>query len=246
MQTSSKLFLSIFVVGAAITAFVLPNPAGANSAKDAHRPRCSDARCRRIKSFLKAHYCGESPFGNGPEGGCEIRPPKNPHSGVDVIADFKCEWNETKRASECRQLGRSSLAVRNAVLTELHRLGLPPSADKGVLFAVWKPASPGWFLAQGTYYRTVGSTLRLCDVIAVVDSQSNVTVLRAVRFQTTDTDVPTVTTWTLIDVADVDGDNSPDIILEGDAYENHWFEVASKGGVDSSWKTIFSGLGYYL
>jgi hypothetical protein len=33
---------------------------------DPHRPSCTSASCRMIRSFLKAHYCGESPFGNGP------------------------------------------------------------------------------------------------------------------------------------------------------------------------------------
>jgi len=42
----------------------------------------------------------------------------------------------------------------------------------------------------------------------------------------------------------VDGDGHMELILEGDAYEDHWFEVVSVK--DGSFKTIFSGLGYYL
>jgi len=35
-----------------------------------------------------------------------------------------------------------------------------------------------------------------------------------------------------------------EFVLRGDAYENHWLEVVSVQG--DSFKTIFSGLGYYL
>jgi hypothetical protein len=53
-----------------------------------------------------------------------------------------------------------------------------------------------------------------------------------------------VTTWSPIDLADVDGDGRVDVILEGDAYEDHWLEVDTVQ--DGSSRTIFSGLGYYL
>ena len=111
-------------------------------------------------------------------------------------------------------------------------------------FTQWKPISADWSVAEGFYSRVVGSNLHLCEVIIALDSRLHVTVLRTARFQETDVDVPTVTTWSLIDIADMAGHNSPDIILEGDAYENHWLEVISIR--DSSWKTVFSGLGYYL
>ncbi len=245
MQLSSKLCRRIISVGAVLIALFLVDTASAeNSDKDPHRPQCADARCRTIKSFLKAHYCGQSPFGNGPDDGCEIKSRKKSPADFDALADFKCEWKETTQARECQQHGQPSTAVRDTVLRELHRLRLPPRDDKGVLFAVWKPASSGWVVAQGSYSQTVGSTLHICDVILVIDPHLHVTVLRKVPFQKTDADVPTVTTWSLIDIADVDGDNVPDIILEGDAYENHWLEVVSMH--DSSWKTTFSGLGYYL
>lgn len=63
-------------------------------------------------------------------------------------------------------------------------------------------------------------------------------------FQKTDADVPQVTTWFPVDIADVDGDGQAEIVLEGDAYEDHWLEVFDIQ--DDSFKTIFSGLGYYL
>jgi hypothetical protein len=42
----------------------------------------------------------------------------------------------------------------------------------------------------------------------------------------------------------VDGDGQLEIILEGDAYENHWLEVDKTQ--NGSFRTVFSGLGYYL
>ena len=81
-------------------------------------------------------------------------------------------------------------------------------------------------------------------MIVIVDQNSHVSVLRKVRFQKTDADKNTVTTWSPIDLADVDGDGQIDVILQGDAYEDHWIEVDSVK--DGSSHTIFSGLGYYL
>jgi hypothetical protein len=224
-----------------IAAAVLRTETAGQSEKDPHRPPCMNARCREIKAFLKAHYCGESPFGNGPDDGCDIKGTKKPH--VDVVADFRCAWNEAKAQSECRQYGQPSPADRNTILGQLHRLGLPIGDDKAVLFVVWKHPS-GLSVAKGSYGRIVGTNLRLCEVILVIDQHSGVSVLRKVPFQTTDADVPAVITWSVIDVVDADGDGSPDIVLQGDAYEDHWLEVVSQRG--ALWKTIFSGLGYYL
>jgi hypothetical protein len=65
-----------------------------------------------------------------------------------------------------------------------------------------------------------------------------------VQFQKTNADKPTVTTWFPMGIADVDGDGQLEIILEGDAYEDHWLEVDKMQG--GSFRKIFSGLGYYL
>ncbi len=81
-------------------------------------------------------------------------------------------------------------------------------------------------------------------MIVVVDESSHVIVLRKLPFQKTDMDVSTVTQWAPVDFADVDGNGQEDVVLEGDAYENHWLEVISVH--DGSAKTVFSGLGYYL
>jgi hypothetical protein len=77
-----------------------------------------------------------------------------------------------------------------------------------------------------------------------MDQSGRSSVLRKVPFQKTDADVPQVITWSLIDLADVDNDGQMEIVLQGDAYEDHWLEVV-KFEPDSL-KTIFSGLGYYL
>jgi hypothetical protein len=226
-----------------IAAALLSTEVAGETEKDPHRPPCVSARCRLIKAFLKAHYCGESPFGNGPDDSCDIRGAKKPQSNVAVVADFRCDWNEAKSKSECHQYGQPSPADRDIVLSELHRLGLPTRNDKGVLFVVWKLPS-GWSVAKGSFGQVIGLELRICEVILVIDRHSSVTVLRKVRFQTTDANVPAVTTWSVIDVVDVNGNGDVDIVLQGDAYEDHWLEVVSQQG--ALWKTIFSGLGYYL
>jgi hypothetical protein len=99
-------------------------------------------------------------------------------------------------------------------------------------------------LAAADYSHTAGDDLELCQVIVIIDQSSHVSVLRELPFQKTDVDVPEVTEWYPIDLADAGGDGQVDVVLEGDAYENHWFEVVSfQHGAP---ETIFSGLGYYL
>lgn len=232
------------LIAALISVFVVSALAKAQAEKDPHRPACADAHCRKVKSFLKAHYCGESPFGNGPDDGCEIKRPRKPRTGVDVIADYNCEWSESKQAVQCEQRGQPSPVVRNILIGELQRLGLPAKVNGQTYFTVWKSAHSGWSIAVAYYSRSVGPDLELCEVIVVVDESSHVIVLRKLPFQKTDMDVPTVTQWAPVDLADVDGDGQEDVVLEGDAYENHWLEVISVH--DGSAKTVFSGLGYYL
>lgn len=241
----SNLWLAVapIITVAVIAAALLSTEAAGETEKDPHRPPCISAHCRQIKAFLKARYCGESPFGNGPEDGCDLRGTKKPQSNVEVVADFRCDWNEVKARSECQQYGRPSPADRNIILSELHRLGLPVKEDKSVRFVLWKHTS-GWSVAKGAYGRVIGRKLQICEVTLVIDQHSGVSVIRKVRFQDADADVPAITTWSVIDLVDVDGDGKADIVLQGDAYEDHWLEVVSRQG--ASWKTIFSGLGYYL
>jgi len=126
----------------------------------------------------------------------------------------------------------------------MRRLGLPARAEKDIYFTVWQPSSAKWFLAAADYGETSGTDLMLCQVIIIVDPGGRVQVLRKVQFQKTNADVPTVTTWFPMGIADVDGDGQLEIIMEGDAYEDHWLEVDKMQ--DGSFRRVFSGLGYYL
>ena len=91
-----------------------------------HRPACSDTRCRKIKSYLKVHFCGEEPYGKRPSDGCEIIAPKSPGVGAEIIAHFICDWSEAESKIVCRQNGRPPSDIRGIVLSNLRRLGLPP------------------------------------------------------------------------------------------------------------------------
>jgi hypothetical protein len=232
----------------AITALALALVAGvqltAAAGKDPHRPACVDARCRKIMSFLKANYCGESPYGNGPKDSCQIKSPKGPRPGVDVVTDFSCDWSDAKRAMECKQQGEPPGSFRSLLIAELRRLGLPANADGQTYFTIWKSTASGWSLAAADYQRPVGSDVELCQVIVIIDQSSHVRVLRKVPFRKTNMDVPAMTQWSPIDLADVDGDGQTDVILQGDHYEDHWLEAVSVG--QRFPRTLFSGLGYYL
>src|SRR6476646_11287179 len=94
-------------------------PIGAE--RDPHRPPCETTRCRQIKSFLKAHYCGESAFGNGPEDGCEIRVPSIVPAGMQVVAQLKCDWDDKKNEQVCQQRGQVPAALRTIVAQEMRR-----------------------------------------------------------------------------------------------------------------------------
>jgi len=209
---------------------------------DPHRPVCTSASCQKIKSFLKIHYCSESPYGNGPNDGCLIRRPKKLGGGYSVTADFNCKWSEQK--PQCDQHGQPPFEVRNVLISEMRKLGLPAEDEKQIYFSVWRSSSSGWSRAEAYHSRVVGDDMALCQVILVVDQTSRVVVLRKVPFQKTDVDVPVVTTWSLVDMADVDGHGQVNVIFEADAYEDHWFEVDRVQ--DGFSHTIFSGLGYFL
>lgn len=91
----------------------------------------------------------------------------------------------------------------------------------------------GWI---GRWWRRTTITSMMSDVtlrqvIAIVGHSSQVTVLRTVPLQKTVADKNTVTTWSPFDLADVNGDGQIEVILEGDAYADHWIEVFGiKGG----------------
>lgn len=223
---------------------IVPAHLNGQREKDPHRPACTSAPCHKIETFLRSKFCGASPFGNGPRNGCDTRYAKQLLTGVNILAAFDCEWSVADGRPKCRQRSEPSPAIRSILLREMRRLGLPPRAEKDIYFTVWQPLSAKWFLAAADYGQANGSQLALCQVIVVVGPGGRVQALRKVQFQKTDADVPTVTTWFPIGIADVDGDGQLEIILEGDAHEDHWFEVDQMQG--GSFRKVFSGLGYYL
>jgi hypothetical protein len=212
--------------------------------QDEHRFDCTTTACGKIKTYLKRHYCGKSPEGNGPDDSCDIEFPKKPQKGVTVEADYHCEWNEAKQGSVCAQIGQPSESVRRILVDELRRLGLPENASGKIRFNILKSLDSGWSVAEAAYSNAAGENLELCEVIVLIDKDSKVSVLRKLSFQKTDIDAPMVTEWSVVDVADVEGTGQLDIVLEGDAYEDHWLEVVSLN--NGSPQTVFSGLGYYL
>jgi hypothetical protein len=229
---------------ALMTLFIARIPAIGQSEKDPHRPACTSPQCKKIKSFLKSHYCGESPSGNGPDDGCEFRSPKKLATTVKVTANYDCDWNETEGKSKCQQHGQPPETVRNILVREMRKIGLPAKADRELHFTVWESSSPKWVLAAGNYESTRGLDLSLCQIIIVIEQAEKVHVLRKVQLQKTNVDVPNLTTWYPLDMADVNGDGQMEIIIGGDAYEDHWIEVV--GLKNGSFETLFSGLGYYL
>lgn len=216
----------------------------AQDENDPHRPPCTSAGCKKVQSFLKARYCGESPFGNGPDEGCDLRGRKGIGSNSRVSADSYCQWDDKYTKGTCEQRGQPSAQVRKALIGELRTLGLRANAPGEIHFTVLESKPSGWTLAKAGYVHVAGVDFTLCQVVIAVDRKSRVRVLRRVPLKKTNVDVPEVTTWSPVDMADADGDGKLDVILRGDAYENHWLEVVSlrNGKVE----TTFSGLGYYL
>src|SRR5512140_1202504 len=86
--------------------------------KDPHRPPCTSAPCQKAESFVKAHFCGASPFGKGPRNGCDTRYAKQLLTGVNVLAAFACETDVTDGRPKCRQRSQPSPSVRNLLLGE--------------------------------------------------------------------------------------------------------------------------------
>jgi len=236
---------SVIIFGMLLPLFSAAAGAGRRQAYTDHRPQCTDARCKVIASYLKAHYCGESPFGEGPEDGCDLRVVgRKTSSTINALEDFVCDWDEKKEDYTCHQTGEPPATIRSILERELKRLGLPNDAKGKTIFKVWEAKQGGLLLAAATYSQIVGSNLEICQVIVTVDGNSKVLVLRELPFRKTDADVPDTTEWSPVDLADVDGCGKIEIVLEGDAYEDHWLEVISVH--DGVSKTIYSGLGYYL
>jgi hypothetical protein len=217
---------------------------GGQPENDPHRPPCTSTQCRKIRSFLRTHYCGESPFGNGPHDGCDTRGAKESERNTVVTADYGCPWDESAKASKCRQEGNPTGEDRKLVLHQMRLVGLPKGAEPEVYFKVLKSAS-GLSVMKGSYEHLRGLELTFCEVIVVADAGGGVHVLRKVPLQKAENvDTADSTSWSPVDIADVVGDGHLEIVLEANAYEDHWLEVVSVQG--GSFKTIFSGLCYYL
>jgi hypothetical protein len=107
-RINGLIYPRLIPIAALLSLFVLSALASVQAERDPHRPACVDSHCRKIRSFLRAHYCGASPFGNGPDDGCEIKRVEKPGTGVEVLADYKCEWSESKQAAQCEQHGQPS------------------------------------------------------------------------------------------------------------------------------------------
>ncbi len=214
----------------------------AQSTEDPQRPACTNSVCRAARAYIKTHYCGESPYGNGPDDGCDIIPVKHLASGTSPVAHYKCGWDDNTNKPTCKQVGSPPPKYLSALLDKMHQLGLPKQDDGKVLFSDLTSTSAGWSVLEAYYQQISGENMALCQFIAAVGPDKKLYELRKIRFQTTDAEKPLVTMWSPIDIATVSG--QPEFILEGDAYENHWFEAI--GIVGGELKTIFSGLGYYL
>jgi hypothetical protein len=214
----------------------------AQPTKDSHRPACTDSVCRAARAYVKAHYCGESPYGNGPDDGCEVIPLKHLSPGTSSVAKYKCEFDDKTNKPICKQLLSPPPEFRGTLLDQMHKIGLPKQDDGKVLFSVLTSTSAGWSVLEAYYQQLSGESLTLCQLVAAIGPDKEPRVLRKVRFQTTDSDMKTVTTWSPVDISTVGGQQ--ELVLQGDLYEDHWFEAFGiENGVP---KIIFSGLGYYL
>ena len=89
---------------------------------------------------------------------------------------------------------------------------MPAKAPGETYFTVWESDRAGWSLARAYYSHRIGSDLELCEVVAVVDQNAPVTVLRKLPLKKTDVDVPGVTEWTPLDLADTRGTGQLDVI----------------------------------
>jgi hypothetical protein len=144
---------------------------GAQTEEDQHRLACTDASCHKIRTFLK-HYCGESPFGNGPEESCDVRNRHKRSPDVKVIADYNCEWNASKNAAECKQQGQITPELRGILASQLRQLGVPDKPPGETYFTVWQSNRVDWFLTQAYYSHRIGDDMEVCEVIAIVSANA--------------------------------------------------------------------------
>jgi len=214
----------------------------------AQRQPCTSAQCLQIKSVVKTHYClpPDKDDRLDPDE-CRIQYARTATPGVKEVAAVQCGWSDPKRESGtwvCRQRGEVPGAIRAIIAPRMRELGLPTAEDGQILFTVLQWTPTGLLVAKADFSRIEGQNLRSCELIVAVDAYSRVTPLRQSACRVDDADVPRGTSWSLLDIRDVDGDGQPETILAANMYENAWLEVvAVRRGVA---ETIFAGLGFSL
>ena len=215
----------------------------------AQRQVCTSAQCVQIKSVVKMHYClpPDKDDRFDPADYCRIRYARTPTLGVKELAVVQCGWSDPKREGGewvCRQRGEVPRAIRAIVAPRMRELGLPAAEENQITFTVLQWTRTGLLVAAADYSRREGRHLTSCELIVAVDASSHISPLRQSACHVDDADVPRGTSWSLLDIRDVDGDGQPDIVLAANMYENAWLEVvAVRRGVA---ETIFSGLGVSL
>jgi hypothetical protein len=167
-------------------------------------------------------------------------------AATKVVADFSCPWNESTGKATCHQKPAPSDRVRDLLLAELLKLGLPASHKSEVFFRVLESPGSGWSLMSAVYSHEHDGKADLCEVVAVSEGSGELRTIRRLPIKTTDADVPDATTWEPLDITDVSGDGKIEFVLQTDAYEDHWLEVVAPDSNGGAFKTVFSGLGYYL
>ena len=125
---------------------------------DPHRPPCTIAECRTMKSFLKQHYCSAFPYGNGSADACDLREHKRFES-PEVHADADCEWDAN--SLKCRQNGHVQPTLRAIVIREMRRRGLPKAQVRRVLFTIWGVPGSGWTFTDLQARPKTGFVIRL-------------------------------------------------------------------------------------
>jgi hypothetical protein len=144
----------------------------------------------KSQSVFEEHYCGDAPFGDGPDDSCDVADRAKRSSKVRVIADYNCEWNRSKDEAECKQQGQLRPELRGILGRELQHWGLPDNAPGKTYFTVWQGEGVGWLLAEAHYSNRAGDTVELCEVVAVVDKDGRAIVLRKLPLKRTDVDGP--------------------------------------------------------
>jgi len=133
-------------------------------------PRSTTAACLKLKEFLKTQYCGESPFGNSPDDGCDTRGRKTHVSTTKIEADYSCEQNQADGTWQCQQKGNPSPEIRKILIEKMRRVGMPAEVETDVHFNVLSSSGSSVSLASAGYDHKHGDDIDLCEVIVAIDT----------------------------------------------------------------------------